>query len=289
MEYDEEQVDFNTSTLLFSVSWLSVRRENEPSKYAVGGLNEMRAAFERFYVMTKQDVQDDFNGAWSRLVQKIPESSLPEHPCLQGAPNVRSFTKHRKINPGLTKRLEDSASEDFTGAGENKLEYTATGRNDYITMLNGSINATTSTCRSWVQKFVKQDEMVLAFRDGGCKNISKRVQEWRLISGFFYNLHEWATNTTGKALKSEWDAYNTEHVQVPSQNEKDQGYHDYFTKALLMEVLIQLGIPEESDPINALEVEWLKVAGEDLMPPMAPGWLNETECADLEGASSSVR
>merc|ERR1712151_723419 len=137
-------------------------------------------------------------------------------------------------------------------------EYVATGMDDYITMLQGSENATTLDCRYWVQSFVEQDEMLKAFRDGDCQQISEKVREWNLITGLYWGFMDWKNDISGgEDFKKEWEKY-TSVSQVPPQDVEHRGYHDYFTRALLMEVLIQLRVLRDSNYINfPKNVEWL--------------------------------
>jgi hypothetical protein len=292
VKYDDKRVRFDEARRVLFISWLSVRWEHEPGQFAVGGLNEMRASFDRYFVMHSQNVTQSHDEAWSKLVtNRSDRKTFPMHPCLRGDPAI--ICTRSKCGPEETRRLEDNEDDDFTGAGGLHLNYTANGFADYITMLHGDPSANTLDCENWMRSFVQKDSMVKSFHAGeagGCKAIAEKVETWTLLSGFHYSLKDLiGTGTHGDQLQERWNSMsNGKGRPVPGQDSNGEHYASYFNKAITMEVLNQLGVVDSTDMVRSRTVEWLDTAASDLPIPLAAGWLADDEC-NLDNAANATR
>merc|ERR1712110_1186306 len=165
-------------------------------RFAVGGGNEMRAAFERFLVLRNVNpVNNDFDREWvNRVTNPATRNNFPEHPCLNGD------------WPAGRETIVDSAGDNLTGAGGQGVTYLSDFRDSYYTLLKGktSAPATTKECGDMLQEFVSNDFMVQAFLGGSCKGLAQKVKKWKLISSIFHSFKDVGGIRDGASLKDAW-------------------------------------------------------------------------------------
>jgi hypothetical protein len=262
----EKAANYVSGEKLLTFSWLADRKHKNTvaptNQLLVGGVNEMRAAFDRFYV--------NKSGTTSPWLTALG-GTLPKHPCLKGAwPQGRIKT-------------DGSAADTATETHVASTQYLSDKYNSFYTLLPGSADADAKigTCVTALREFVQSDFMMKAFKSGGCASLvpSGASAKWTLISSFKRDLKSsFADRAALHAAITARTATSTDPIPTTEDT-----YTDFFHQTLLLVIMDELGMFKATgtDSIQFKGAEWLDEFAKALAKPLRPGWLPDADCPAL--------
>jgi hypothetical protein len=299
----EKAAEYLPDKKLLALSWLADRvnyTTEGHDKFLVGGVSEMRGAFDRYIV-------EKAGKDWTTVITDTVTNGnvgMPEHPCMKGP--WPASEEHPKW------QYQDwDAKKDPTGGrhtGVVNATYCGDPFGSYYTVLKPNPSATIAGCVKAVREFVLQDFMMKAFHDNACRDLAKKVTKWTGITMFGRYFGDFSGNVnkalmpdpsstagiptgnsgTAEAPGAGWNAgTNTSKLDL-------SWYPRFFDHALFLQVMNQTGVihgyvgDSGSEPSIALatDAEWVMTAGQKYEHPLAPGWIKNG--ADPDGCAPSA-
>jgi hypothetical protein len=285
----EKAAEYLPDKKLLALSWLADRinyTTEGHNKFLVGGVSEMRGAFDR-YVVKKAGLD------WTTVLTATVGGSnagMPAHPCMKGEwPAAKwSYTDRHPT--------KDPNGGRHTGVPD--AMYCGDPFGSYYTVLKPNPSATVAECVKAVREFVLTDFMMKVFHNNECRDLAKKVTAWTGITMFGRYFGDFSGNVK-KALMP--DPSSTAAVPDPPWNpgtntsELDLAWYPrFFDHALFLQVMNQTGVihgyasDTGAEPGITLvtDAEWVMTAGQKYEHPLAPGWLKNGP--DADGCATSA-
>jgi hypothetical protein len=255
----EKAANYVSGEKLLTFSWLADRKHKNTvaptDQLLVGGVNEMRAAFDRWYV--------NKSGTTSPWLTAIA-GTLPKHPCLSG-----DWPAGRTKTDGNTDATAEATHKAST-------QYLSDGFGSFYTVLPGSAaaDAKIGTCVTAIRGFVQSDFMMKAFKSGGCSSLvpTGSGSKWTLISSFKRDLGSFADKAAFQAAITARTTTSTDSLPATTSTSHGDTYTDFFHQTLLIVIMDELGM-FKAETMEKKGAEWLDEFAKALEKPLRPGWL----------------